>query len=147
MAFADILRSTTWTGTDAADLIEGIFVSGHPLAWTTWSPSYSCSGSMTYTTVTTNYAKYIRVGKLIIASIYASGTTGGVASTEIRATLPANAVATTNFPASATIVDTSSLPSFAYTSTTYLAFSRYDLANWSLAAGRQILGTIIYEAA
>lgn len=78
MAFGDVLRSATFTGDDIADLIEGIGVAGHPLAWTNWTPSsYSAAGAMTYTSVTLEYSRYIQIGKLILYMGRFYGTIGG----------------------------------------------------------------------
>lgn len=148
MAFADALRSTTWTGTDVADLLEGIFVSGHPVTWTTWSPTYSGTGSLTFTTVTTNVAQYIQVGKLVICHLNATGTTGGVTNTTIQATLPVTAVDSNNRAGAAFITDSTDAVGQLFTSgTTLMGFRKYDSSNWGLGASRGIVGTLIYKAA
>lgn len=57
-------------------------------AWTSWTPTYSASGSMTWTSVTTEYAKYFKSGKTVHYAIGADGTTGGVVDYELRFTAP-----------------------------------------------------------
>jgi hypothetical protein len=59
-------------------------------AWTDWVPTYSGSGSMTYTTVTTTKARYKIIGKTCKVELNFAGTTGGVAGISLNATLPAN---------------------------------------------------------
>lgn len=141
MAFGDILRSANFTGDDIADLIEGIGVSGHPLTTATWSPSYSASGSMTYTSVTTSLAAYVRIGKIVLFSLFATGTTGGSASTSLIATLPVTADATftsANAPFACTVADgASAIGGVAYIgSSTQVYATRYDAANFGTGASR-----------
>lgn len=88
MPFADIIRSANATIEDVADLIETIASASHDTVWTPWTPTYGASGSMTYTSVTTNVAKYIRLGTACFCILNFNGTTGGTASTIITATLP-----------------------------------------------------------
>lgn len=59
-------------------------------AVTTWTPTYSAKGSMTFTSVTTHYANYTRNkdNTSIYVEIKATGTLGGTASTEIKFTPP-----------------------------------------------------------
>lgn len=56
--------------------------------WLTWAPAYSCSGSLTYTSVTTLLAEYRFDWKKIEIVQSATGTLGGSASTRIGFTLP-----------------------------------------------------------
>lgn len=57
--------------------------------WLDWTPAYSASGSLTYTSVTTAVAKYKIVGESELHyEIRATGTLGGTASTTLSATLP-----------------------------------------------------------
>ncbi len=60
---------------------------GHP-TYFNYAPSYSASGSMTYTSVTTTIAKFSINGRQVFVWISFSGTTGGVASNNLIATLP-----------------------------------------------------------
>lgn len=59
-------------------------------AVTTWTPTYSASGSMTFTSVTTHYATYTRNkdNTSIYVEIKATGTLGGTVSTQIKFTPP-----------------------------------------------------------
>lgn len=69
---------------------QSIFTS----AWKSYTPTYGGNGSMTYGTVTTNYAKYTVIGRLVIVTIYATGTVGGTPNNRLTATLPLTAVTT-----------------------------------------------------
>ncbi len=77
MAYADTLRTSAGTLEIAAGLIEGIASSTYPLTWSTWSPTYGASGSMTFTSVTTTAARYARIGKLVLVNFYFGGTRNG----------------------------------------------------------------------
>lgn len=150
MAYADALRSTTWTGTDVADLIEGIFVSGHPLTWTTWSPTHAASGSMTFTSVTADVAKYIRCGKLVLAVYRGNGMIGGTPSNTLYVSLPvapSSAMHTYDVAAAGWIGQGSTVTAqaFIYDATAW-AVTRYDSANFS-AGSLTMSSMLIYEAA
>ena len=56
--------------------------------WFNYVPTYGGSGSMTYTSVTTDYAKFKLDGILLLLKLICTGTTGGTASHSISATLP-----------------------------------------------------------
>lgn len=151
MAYGDILRSAAFTGDDIADLIEGIFSSGFPLEFSTWSPSYSASGSMTFTSVTTDVAKYIRIGDLVLFFIKATGTTGGTPDTTLQFTIPitasSNAVSA-NSALVAFTADTSTVGGYGFISTTTVAGVRkYDSNNYGSGSSRQIFCAGFYEAA
>ncbi len=60
---------------------------GYP-HWFNYTPTYSASGSMTYTSVTTSYAKFNIIGKSVHVVLLATGTTGGTADIALRATPP-----------------------------------------------------------
>ncbi len=56
--------------------------------WFNWTPTYSASGSMTYTSVTTDVAKFSITGRTVHIALQAQGTLGGTSSFGIRATAP-----------------------------------------------------------
>jgi hypothetical protein len=60
------------------------------LGWTTYTPTYGASGSMTYTSVTTSIARYTLnpFNKVCTVRLYFNGTTGGTASNQITVSLP-----------------------------------------------------------
>lgn len=59
-------------------------------------PTYSAGGSMTFTSVTTQNAKYRIRNQQLYINVYAAGTTGGVASPELRFTFPIGIVVSNN---------------------------------------------------
>ena len=109
-------------------------------AWQTWTPSFSAAGSMTYTSVTTNLARFMRVGKTVHFNIQATGTTGGSASSGLRFTLPSTSLAGTNIPTGAGYgVDSSTIGMFAFLHTATIAEVRKsDSANFGIGASRAI---------
>lgn len=90
-SYADALRSRIFTGADIASLIEGIFTSTFPLTWSSWTPTFTASGSMTITSTAITSAKYCQIGKLVFFKLAFTGTIGGTPSFGVRATLPVTA--------------------------------------------------------
>lgn len=89
MAYADIVRSKTFTGPDIATLIEGIFSSTHPADWTTWTPvSIGAAGLMTFTATTIRYAEYMIIGKICYVRLRIEGTIGGTLNSALTVDLP-----------------------------------------------------------
>lgn len=145
-----VFQSKLWTPNDIKTQMESIFTRDYPLAWTSWTPTYGATGSMTYTSVTTISAAYIQIGKLVLFKLICSGTTGGTASYAITFTVPVTR-STADYAAlaggwgydSATCgvcIDGGN-------STTVARVLRYNFANWGLGASRQIGCMGIYEAA
>lgn len=91
MAYADSIRTTSPTMEGVATLIEGIFSSGYGLTVSTWTPTLTASGSMTYTSTSVNKAIYVQVGKLVFFNVSFTGTVGGSVSTALKFTLPITA--------------------------------------------------------
>jgi hypothetical protein len=120
----------------------------HGGGWATWTPTYGATGSMTFTSVTTVYAKYQRHGKRVRGIINANGTTGGTASTGLTFTLPVTAANTDSGGAlgHCVIGEAGTVAGFMrWSSTTVAICERYDQANISLAAGRALSGQFEYE--
>jgi hypothetical protein len=130
---------------------EPVNLLGFEDGWQDWTPSYSASGSMTFTSVTTYFARYKQFGKFVAFMIRATGTTGGSASTVLYATAPVTP-AEDNIIASGGVRDSSSGSSagegmcFVRTSTG-LQFNKVDVSNWGIGSGRIIHGAGVYEAA
>lgn len=151
MAYADALRSLSPppTMTDVAALIEGLFVSGFPLTLSSWTPTFSASGSMTFTGTSIVCAKYIQVGKLVIGILKATGTVGGTPSRDLLFTLPVTASSANNIQgASGAAIDSGTVTGggFVVYSTTQCGCMRSNAANWT--AGAATIGCLFaYEAA
>lgn len=141
--FADSLRQKLWGPNDVASLLEGIVGDStniHPATFSTWSPGYTCSGAMTYTTVTTVMSLYAKFGKICFIMIYANGTVGGTPSTDIIVSMPSGIVpdmgaSNTAFPAF--VYDTAQTHGQAIFSTTSLII-RKDASNWNAGASKYI---------
>lgn len=106
--------------------------------WLTYAPTYSASGSMTYTSVTATIANYKFEGRKILLEFKATGTTGGTASTNIKGTLPFTPAQAANFPAFGAVLISDGATVFggAYIdSSNLLNLIKYNNANYSLTAG------------
>jgi hypothetical protein len=113
-----------------------------------WTPTFACSGSMTYTSTSIAYSKYCKWGKTVWFSLQVSGTTGGTASTQIYFTLPVTAASSS--PAFWMFVagggDGGNLILLSANLNSTQGFVD-KLSNWGLGAARTFNVTGIYEAA
>ena len=112
--------------------------------WLNWSPTFTASGNMTFTSVATNVAKFKLVGKQLYLVLLATGTTGGTADVAIDFSLPVTAaVLTAAFFGYA--IDGSLQCGFGNlgNSTTGAMF-KYNYSNWSLGTGRGIRASGFY---
>lgn len=119
--------------------------------WMNWTPTYSASAAMTFTSVTTNMAKFRVIGDSCQIRVYAIGTTGGTSGTTISATTPIP-VSTDDTSVSDArdgfgIGDTSLASGVAFVSSTdnTIGVKKRDNTVWSLGTGRSISGIIIYN--
>lgn len=148
MAYADTIRSSIATMEDVADLIEGIAVSGYPLAFSTWAPSYGAGGSMTFTSVSTTYARTVVIGKFRLIMFNFAGTTGGSASTYLTLTAPAAAASLGGDQINGVyVVNSGTATGRAHinTGSTTVQIFLPDTSNWGLGASRGAAGFLIYE--
>ena len=149
MAAGDALRDGSLWHRRCADEFAALETSAALGAWTTWSPTYGAGGAMTYTTVTSNYAKYRQQGKTVHFAIYATGTTGGVAAPNISFTLPVAAASVYGITFGALVSDGGNpLPGTARgldVNTLYVA--KFDYSNFGLGASRVFAVSGCYEAA
>jgi hypothetical protein len=113
--------------------------------WFNWTPTFSASGSMTYSPVTLTQAQFKLAGnELRFNLITATGTTGGTASTEINFTLPFTVSVPNGTMCTAAVIDGGgAIGGRAYVSGTgtLVAVARYDNANFSLGASRRIFAS------
>lgn len=108
MAYADIIRTVSATMENVANLIEGVLTAAANLVFTTWSPTLTTSGSMTYTSSTITFARYFQIGKFVLFKVAFTGTVGGTPSTYIGFTLPVTSDGA-GISAAVSILDASSL--------------------------------------
>ena len=114
-------------------------------AWETWTPTYSAS-SGSFTTITTNAARYCRIQKLVIVHINATVTSVGTASGFMQFTLPVTAQRTRHIGTCREIATLGHMGAIDLLSTTTGAFILYAAGNTAVA-NYQMTGNIVYEAA
>ena len=111
--------------------------------WLTWTPTFAATGSMTYTSVTTDGVNYKVKQREFEINLYFIGTTGGTASDALTATLPLTLIGTNaiiNF--CVTVRDASSgdnlINGTAYSivSRSSIYVKKGDSSNWGLGGGR-----------
>lgn len=148
MAYADSLRAATATNNTAASLIEGIFTSGYGLTWSSYTPTLTPESPMTYTSTSISYAKYIQVGKLVVAVVSFTGTTGGTQKSYIQFTIPVTAAASAVVGGACAIVDNGIVYSGTIGNNTTSAYARfYANGNFTAGSSRAVSALLIYEAA
>jgi hypothetical protein len=64
-------------------------IESYESAWTTYVPSFTAGGSMTFTSTTAHVAKYKKNGKTVFLEVWVTGTIGGTPSSLIVCSLPA----------------------------------------------------------
>jgi hypothetical protein len=122
---------------------KAVSPNGFPL-WFNYTPTYSASGSMTYTAVTTNRARFKINSREVLVDIRTDGTTGGTASFGLRFTLPVTAVGSYDSPAVTNDAGGNLAGSIQDVSTTVAECRRFDSSNYGLGASRTIKGNLIY---
>lgn len=117
---------------------------GYP-TWFNYTPTYTGSASMTFESVTTNEAKFKADGSSITLSVYAAGTTGGTASTELNASLPVTATST-NLRAGAYVRDAAAdRVGYAAVTSDQLRVFKADVSNWGLGTSREMAAQVTYR--
>jgi len=160
MALADPIRESAFNKFTAIEtIIDGIgtdldeiFTSAAGLVFSTWTPTWGANGAMTFSTVTTNRASYVQIGKLVFFQVSGTGTIGGVVNNAVTFTLPVtSSTSSSNFTIGhgyANDAGTTSLSSFAYfNSTTGANISFYDFRNYTAGAGCIASAAGFYQAA
>lgn len=118
--------------------------------WTDYTPTYDASESMTFTSVTSFIARYIRIGDMVALQVTATGTTGGTASNSLTFTLPITAAAsgTNVLQGGASIKTTSTTRSsgfFFSSDTSTIVVRKYDDSNFALGSNIGFGVQMIYE--
>jgi hypothetical protein len=113
--------------------------------WLGFTPTYSASGSMTWTSITTTTSAYKIQHDLLHYELFALGTTGGSAASELRATFPMAGDPAGNAQRfGGGVVDNVGIASHTFIGT-QVNCSRFDSANYGLGANRGITTKIIYR--
>lgn len=152
MGYADSVRTGDYVSREQlATLIEGIFSSSYEDLWQSWTPTWGAVGSMTFSAVTTNRARYIQVGNLVIFQVSGTGTIGGTVNIATTFTLPVtSSTSSALFSIGSGYIDDSATPSIqAYgylgsTTTGRIAF--YDVRNYTAGSATATVSGF-YEAA
>lgn len=117
--------------------------------WFNYTPTYTCSGSMTFTSVVTTIARYHISSNTCRVQHNASGTTGGTASNQIRVSNPVTNTDASAVPGFGNVRDATSgavrsgtVQNNPATDDTYVA--QFDNSNWTLGASRVIQSDTIY---
>lgn len=122
-------------------------------AWTTYTPAYSGSGSMTFTSVTNNLSAYKLVGKTLTVTHTFIGTTGGSIGQSLKATLPTGMQSKSSVPFLCAMVsqDGGNVYDFAIAQpdgvgpTSTVNYYLKNLGNYGLGAGRAVSATFTLE--
>lgn len=109
--------------------------------WFGWTPTYSASGSMTYTSTTTLLARFSTSNKVCVFELACDGTTGGTANNQIYASLPVKqssnlSGATDNGTACRIVVGGANAVGLSVFNSDGLrvGFLKSDASNWPLSA-------------
>lgn len=114
--------------------------------WFNWTPTFGGSGSMTYTAVTTRYARFRISGRTLMLAIYANGTTGGSASNTLTATIPLEPVYATANPAGPVwVLDDTYMVGYCYVGSAALNVRKHDTSNWGIGINKVFSAQVTYE--
>ena len=132
----------TWTVptfTNANLIQEPVYETG----WLNWTPDYTQTGGMTFTSVTTTEAQYKIFDRYVKINFRFSGTTGGSADTQIEFTAPLIPTTTTVNLAGSGFDGGSIGILFRIESGRQLGAGKFtgSPANWSLGASKFVNGT------
>ena len=119
----------------------------YPLSWATWSPTLTPAASMTYTSTSVTFARFVQIGKVVHFKIAFTGTVGGTPSTYIGFTLPVTSDGA-GISASVAVLDNSSLAAGFSSSGSSTRLDVYRYNNVAFTAGTVSLNCYgTYEAA
>lgn len=119
--------------------------------WFNWTPTCTAGGSMTWTSVKIDYARFMMEGKRVEAHFYCNGTTGGTASNQLRVSLPVTSTTTNVVQGRSYTYDSAPSQGFINISVAgggvYAACFKADSSNFGLGSTRIGSGFVSYEAA
>lgn len=131
-----------------AGAINNLLTSSGPLTFTEWTPTYGGTGSMTYTS--TSKGRYVRIGKILLFYLGATGTTGGSAGGGITFTPPLTLTGSYLQGGGGAFVYDNGLYRGGFWvvgSTTLIQVWRYDGGNWTIGANEKFAVCGILEVA
>jgi hypothetical protein len=138
----------TWT----VPTFTAINLIQHPIyntRWLSYQPVYSASGSMTYTSVTTEVATYKFADNIMYFEINCTGTTGGSAATDIIVSLPFGFSSATAwiYVGGAGLYDAADKIGYMIrdSSNSGVRFLNATHANWGVGAERDCRGKSFYQ--
>jgi hypothetical protein len=111
---------------------------------TTYVPTYTCSGALTYTSVTGMF-EYRVDGDLCSVRYDVSGTTGGVASNTVYISLPVTAANATQNTWAYVVDGTAAQGVCFFNTTTQIGVSKFDGSNFGLGASRRLAGQLFFR--
>jgi hypothetical protein len=114
------------------------WVNALPTAVTSFTPTYTAVGGMTFTSTSLSYANYIRMGKLCFFHIVDTGTTSGSASNEIEFASPLTQVSQQVLTAWYADGGSAAPGACISSSTTKFRVRKADGSNFALSTGRII---------
>lgn len=153
MGFADAIRKARMSREELATLLETLDadITAVTTAFTptTWTPTFTCSGSMTIASITNPKAQYITFGKMTWLDLAVTASTlGGTANTTILFTLPATAQDSYGELSCFTFNNSASDLGRAFIGDTSKVWVRLRAAgNWTLGSGNQFRVTGWYRSA
>jgi hypothetical protein len=111
-----------------------------------WTPTYGGLGSMTFTSVKTDVARFWIIGSTLYHVIDATGTTGGTASNGLTYTVPVpindSLFSPYNTAANGSVFDSGAKQGWAQrdaSQTSYLYVCKYDSSNWGIGTSKRFL--------
>ena len=143
MAYSDSILTSNANFTLVAGLINGVYP-----VWTSYTPTLTPAGSMTYGSTSITYAKYIQIGDFVHVVASFTGTVGGTPSTSIRFTLPVTASTASGCQGAGYCLDNGSNAGAIVLggTTTAVDVARYNVAAFT-AGTVTIRVSLFYEAA
>lgn len=115
--------------------------------WLDYTPTYTPDGTMTYGTVTTDYARYKISADRLQVNVRATGTIGGTPSTFITVTSPFSAGNSSYWLGSARSDSNGAEVGFLSDSGSASSFrvNRYNGSNWTAGASRYVIANALVE--
>jgi hypothetical protein len=145
------LKSTGYIWNNNGTAYE-IWNDGNQGIWQDWTPTITPAGSMTFTSVTVNLARYCVIGHTVFVRLFATGTIGGTLNSYFSITMPVSRKETTGWPhfGSGSIYDGADAAAFgnwSSTSQTTIKLMKYNAANFSAFTGANLKFEGFYEIA